>query len=92
MPPSGQFTRGHLRLAPAPEGHAPSGRRAGLLARTAAVYLGLAWLAVAGYLAAVIALIPLLWRGAPLGRRLRPAEPHEARIISFQARRRALPR
>lgn len=92
MPSSSQFERAHLRLAPRVEAPPPRSRRVGLHLQALVAALGLAWRSVAGVLAAVIALVPLLWRGAPLGRRLRPSESQEARIISFQARRRALPR
>jgi hypothetical protein len=39
-----------------------------------------------------LALAPLLWRRAPVGRRLRAQAPREARVIPFQPRRTALPR
>ncbi len=46
---------------------------------------------VAWFMAA-LALLPLLIRRAPAGRRLRKRPTREARIIPFQPRRRALPR
>ncbi len=86
-----QFARGHLRLASAPVRHGP-GRRMARHAR--------AWLAIliallatlAAWLMAALALLPLLFRRAPVGRRLRQRPPREARVIPFQPRRRALPR
>lgn len=63
-----------------------------LAARGLAASAHLTWLALIACAAAVVALLPLLWRGAPLGRRLRPPVRREARIIPFQARRQALPR
>lgn len=85
------FARSHLRLASAPVHRGP-GRR---LARH-----GRAWLAIlaaflgtlVAWLLAALALVPLLFRRAPVGRRLRQRPPREARVIPFQPRRRALPR
>lgn len=85
------FARGHLRLASAPVRRGP-GRWMAAHAR--------AWLSIlASFLAtlvawfmATLALLPLLGRRAPVGRRLRRQAPREARIIPFQPRRRALPR
>ncbi|HET8734586.1 MAG TPA: hypothetical protein VFM45_12540 [Anaeromyxobacteraceae bacterium] len=92
-PANTQLARGHLRLAPTP---APVARRrdgrAALVARGLLVSVTLAWLALVALVSAAVALLPLLWTGAPLGRRLRPPAPREARIIPFQARRQALPR
>jgi hypothetical protein len=59
-----------------------------------------AWLAIlaaffttlVAWFMAALALLPLLARRAPVGRRLRQRPPKEARIIPFQPRRRALPR
>lgn len=92
-PANTPLARGHLRLAPAP---APEPRRGdgrvALVARGLAVTVALCWLALVAWVSAAVALLPLLWTGAPLGRRLRPPAPREARIIPFQARRQALPR
>jgi hypothetical protein len=63
-----------------------------LTARALAVAVLLGWLALIAWIAATVALLPLLLSGSPLGRRLRPPAPREARIIPFQARRQALPR
>lgn len=92
-PANTPLTRGHLRLAPAPA-QEPRRRdgRAALAARGLAVAIALGWLALVAWVSAAVALLPLLWSGAPLGRRLRPPAPREARIIPFQARRQALPR
>lgn len=84
--------RGHLRLAPEPEEPRRTERRGVLVARALIASVVLVWLAVVAFAAASVALLPLLWRGAPLGRRLRPPAQREARIIPFQARRQALPR
>jgi hypothetical protein len=43
------------------------------------------------WLASAAALAPVLWRRAPLGRRVTPLRPREARILKFQPRQ-ALPR
>jgi hypothetical protein len=43
------------------------------------------------WLASAAALAPVLWRRAPLGRRVTPIRPREARILKFQPRQ-ALPR
>ena len=86
------LARGRLRLAPAPETRRPIDSRGALLIRATLVSAVLLWLAMVASVAATIALQPLLWRGAPLGRRLRPPAPREARIIPFQAHRQALPR
>jgi hypothetical protein len=59
-----------------------------------------AWLAIlavllatlAAWFMAALALLPLLTRRAPAGRRLRQRPSREARVIPFQPRRRALPR
>lgn len=92
-PANTPLARGHLRLAPAPsqEPRRSHGRVA-LTARTLAVAVVLGWLALVAWIAAAVSLLPLLVAGAPLGRRLRPPAPREARIIPFQARRQALPR
>jgi hypothetical protein len=86
------LARGRLRLAPAPEARRRVDSRGVLLVRGMLVSAVLLWLALVACIVATIALLPLLWRGAPLGRRLRPPAPREARIIPFQARRQALPR
>jgi hypothetical protein len=92
-PTNTPLARGHLRLAPAPaqEPRRRDGRVA-LTIRGLAIALALMWLALVASVSAATALLPLLWKGAPLGRRLRPPAPREARIIPFQARRQALPR
>ena len=77
--------RGHLRLAGPPvERRRVVESRLGLFARAAAVaFLLFAVTAVAWALCA-LALLPLLWRRAPVGVRLRPLHPREARIIPFE--------
>ncbi len=89
--PGTQFARGHLRLASAPVTHGP-GRR---LARHLRAWLSILFaffVALAAWSMAALALLPLLVRRAPVGRRLRQRPPREARVIPFQPRRRALPR
>ena len=85
------FARGHLRLASAPVNHGP-GRR---LARHSRAWLAIltAFLGtLAAWFLAALALVPILFRRAPVGHRLRQRPPREARVIPFQPRRRALPR
>lgn len=84
--------RGHLRLAPEPVDRPRASSKAALVVRGLVASAVLLWLALVACVVATVALMPLLWRGAPLGRRLRPPAPREARIIPFQARRQALPR
>ena len=92
-PANTPLARGHLRLAPAPHQEPPrSHGRVALTARALVVAVVLGWLALVAWIAAAVALLPLVVAGAPLGRRLRPPAPREARIIPFQARRQALPR
>ncbi|BDG01655.1 hypothetical protein [Anaeromyxobacter oryzae] len=94
MPHSGpQVARGHLRLAPAPAGRPRPEKRFVLAFRALAVALRVAWVTATAWIAAALALTPLLWRRAPLGRRLRPQARREARVIPFQPRRQqAMPR
>lgn len=60
--------------------------------RAAFAMLALAWYTVVAWIGVGLALMPLVWRRAPLGRRLRPPPPREARVIPFQPHRHALPR
>jgi len=89
--PGTQFARGHLRLASAPVRHGP-GRRLGRHVRAWLTLLAAFLATLAAWFMAALALLPLLVRRAPVGRRLRQRPPREARIIPFQPRRRALPR
>ncbi len=87
--------RGHLRLAGSPAEETRPENRAMLLARAVAAVVVLAFLTVLAWASAAVALAPIMWRRAPLGCRLRPLRPREARIIPFQprtARQSALPR
>ncbi len=83
--------RGHLRLASAPARHG-MGRR--MLAHVRAWMATLAALlaSLAAWFMAALALLPILFRRAPAGRRLRQRPPRDARVIPFQPRRRAVPR
>jgi hypothetical protein len=81
-------SRGHLRLAVAAAPRRVDSRLV-LLLRAAAAALAMLWLTAAAWLTAALALAPLVWRRAPLGRRVRPMPPREARVIPFQPRRQA---
>lgn len=81
----------HLRLATVPAPQRRGQRRVVLFLRAVLAAFVLTWLTLVAWGAAVVALLPLVWRRAPLGRRLRPPRP-EARVIPFQPGRRALPR
>ncbi len=94
LPPA---ARGHLRLAGAPlERRSVSESRVLLLAGAAGAAFVLAVLTVFAWVLAALALVPLAWRRAPVGVRLRPLHPREARVIPFQRvrdeREKALPR
>jgi hypothetical protein len=85
------MARGRLRLAWAP-GTLTARRSRALLwlhALLAEVLLRLTGAVL--LIAAAVALLPVLRRRAPLGRRLRPAQ-REARIIPFHPAQRSLPR
>jgi hypothetical protein len=62
-----------------------------LLARAVAASLALLAATAVAWLVTAAALAPLLWRRAPLGRRVTPIRAREARVIKFQPRQ-ALPR
>jgi hypothetical protein len=81
--------RGHLRLATAPVASQRRESRFLLFARATLAVLALAWYTAVAWAGVALALVPLLWRRAPLGRRLRPHPPREARVIPFQPRRQA---
>lgn len=87
--------RGHLRLAgPPAERRSVAESRAGLVARAASAAVVLAALTLFAWALAAVAMIPLAWRRAPMGVRLRPLHPREARVIPFERPRgrEALPR
>jgi hypothetical protein len=66
-----------------------------LLARALVAAVVLAVLTVYAWVVAALALLPVAWRRAPVGVRLRPLRPREARVIPFERRREretALPR
>ena len=86
--------RGHLRLAGPPVERRPvAENRAVLLVRAAAAAVVLVLLTAFAWISAVLALVPIAWRRAPVGGRLRPLRPREARIIPFhRPRQKALPR
>lgn len=84
--------RGHLRLAGTPDEPRRSERRALLVLRSFFAALALVVLTGVAWVSAALALVPLAWRRAPVGMRLRPFRPREARVIPFQPRKQALPR
>ncbi len=81
--------RGHLRLAPPPSARRTRDGRLALLLRSALSALALALATVAGWVVAALALAPVVWRRAPVGRRATPIRAREARVI--QLPRRAFP-
>ncbi len=86
MPDPRPIVRSHLRLATTPAARRRSESRVALLARVLVVAAVTAWITLAAWVVATLALLPLTWRRAPLGRRLRPPAPREARVIPFQPR------
>lgn len=93
--PGPPATRGHLRLAGSPpERRKVAESRVLLLARACAAATLLALLTLFAWALAALALLPVAWRRAPVGVRLRPLRPREARVIPFERRREreALPR
>ena len=93
--PGPPATRGHLRLAGSPpERRKVSESRVLLFARAGAAAIVLGVLTVIAWVLAALALLPVAWRRAPVGVRLRPLRPREARVIPFERRREreALPR
>lgn len=92
LPPA---ARGHLRLAGPPlERRRVAESRAVLLVRSSAAAVALAALTLLAWILAAAALLPLAVRRAPVGVRLRPLHPREARVIPFERPRgrEALPR
>lgn len=90
--PGPQLARGHLRLAAPPQARRRADSRLLLLARALVAAARVAFRSVVAWWGAALALAPLLWRRAPLGRRARPAAPRAARVIPFQRVRQAVPR
>lgn len=88
-----EVARGHLRLATAPS---PARRRAenriALVLYALLASARVALRSAAAWGAAAMALLPLLVRRAPVGRRRHQQPRREARVIPFQPRRQALPR
>lgn len=89
--PGSPAARGHLRLANIPSASRRTGSQLMLILRAALAAVVVAWISVIAWVGATLALLPIVWRRAPLGRRLRPHQ-RQARVIPFQPRRRALPR
>jgi hypothetical protein len=92
--PGPPAARGHLRLAgPPDERRRVAESRTLLLVRAAFGAIALLVLTVLACALAALSLLPLAWRRAPIGVRLRPLRPREARVIPFErARQKALPR
>jgi hypothetical protein len=90
--PRPNAARRHLRLAGPSAERRPEENRAILLVRAVLSTVALFFLTVVALASAAVALLPVAWRRAPRGVRLRPLRPAEARIIPFQPRQRALPR
>lgn len=92
MPHSGiPAARGHLRLATHPDLPRPTGDHLMLVLRSILVAAAVLWVSAIAWMGATLALLPLLWHRAPVGRRLHPRPSRDARVIPFQ-RRQAVPR
>jgi hypothetical protein len=88
-PGSPPAARGHLRLAgPPAERRRLRESRLGLVARAVVAAVVLAALTVLAWALAALAILPLAWRRAPVGVRLRPLHPRQAQIIPFERPRR----
>ena len=87
--PGSSAERRHLRLVGTPDEGLPPVGKALLVVRAAVSAVALLFLTVVARVSAVVALAPLVWRRAPVGRRARPPR---ARVIPFEPARRALPR
>jgi hypothetical protein len=85
-------SRVHLRLAPAPAGRPRGDGRILLRARALAAAIVLAIATILAWVSTAVALVPVVWRRGPTGRRLRAETTRAARVIPFQPRRTALPR
>jgi hypothetical protein len=59
-----------------------------LLLRSVAASVLLAALTLYAWVIAALALLPVAWRRAPVGVRLRPLRPREGRVIPFERRAR----
>lgn len=60
--------------------------------RTALVAVQVAWLTLVGWIGATVTLLPLVIRGAPIGRRVRASAPRMMRLLESAAPREVLPR
>lgn len=89
--PESPMSRGHLRLASPAQPRRSRDSRFLLLVRAALASLALHAASALAWLVTAASLAPILWRRAPLGRRLTPLRAREARIIKFQPRQ-AVPR
>jgi hypothetical protein len=89
VPYPGPSAARHLRLAgPPAERRRLRESRAALVARAVLATVALAALTVVAWALAALALLPLAWRRAPVGVRLRPLHPRQAQVIPFERQRR----
>ena len=87
--PAPPGARGHLRLAgPPAERRRIRESRAALVASAAVAAVVLTVLTVFAWVLTALALLPLAWRRAPVGVRLRPLLPRQAQVIPFERPRR----
>jgi hypothetical protein len=89
--PQTDHARGHLRLASAPADPGAA-RRVGARLGAGWVAFVARWRTATAWAASGLALMPLLLRRKPAGRRLRARSAPRARVIPFPGRKRALPR
>jgi hypothetical protein len=89
--PGPPIARGHLRLASPASPPRRRDSRILLLLRAALSALALFAATLVAWIVTLAALAPVVWRRAPLGRRVTPIRAQEARIIQLRPRQ-ALPR
>ena len=90
--PGPDSARRHLRLATSPALRRRGDGRSLLFVRAALVAIQVTWLTLLGWVAATLALLPIVLRQSPAGRRLRPVPRRVARVIPLAPRQKALPR
>jgi hypothetical protein len=89
--PGPHIARGHLRLASPAQPRRRRESRTLLLVRAALSALALLGSTLVAWAITAVELAPVLWRRAPLGRRVTPIRAREARVIKLQPRQ-AVPR
>ncbi len=89
--PGPPIARGHLRLASPAQPRRRRESRALLFLRAALCALALLGATMVAWVVVAVELAPVLWRRAPLGRRVTPIRAREARVIKLQPRQ-AVPR